>query len=51
MVKFFVIQIRLGRITIEQVPERYREEVRAENKGFIITTGTADGNDSRLSSL
>ena len=51
MVKFFVIQIRLGRITIEQVPERYREEVRAENKGIIITTGTADGNDSRLSSL
>ena len=30
MVKFFVIQIRLGRITIEQVPERYRKEVRAE---------------------
>lgn len=27
MVKFFVIQIRLGRITIEQVPERYREAV------------------------
>lgn len=28
MVKFFVIQIRLGRITIEQVPEKYREAVR-----------------------
>ena len=29
MVKFFVIQIKLGNITIEQVPEKYREEVRA----------------------
>ena len=28
MVNFFVIQIRLGRITIEQVPEKYREAVR-----------------------
>lgn len=27
MIKFFVIQIRLGRITIEQVPEQYREAV------------------------
>ena len=27
MVKFFVIQIRLGRITIEQVPEKYREVI------------------------
>ena len=51
MINFLAMQISLGRITIEQVPERYREEVRAENKGFIITTGTADGNDSRLSSL
>ena len=29
MVKFFVIQIRLGRINIEQVPEQYREAVAA----------------------
>lgn len=29
MVKFFVIQIRLGRITIDQVPEQYREAVQA----------------------
>ena len=29
MVKFFLIQIRLGRITIEQVPERYRDAVLA----------------------
>lgn len=27
MVKFFVVQIRLGRITLEQVPEKYREAV------------------------
>lgn len=29
MVKFFVIQIKLGNITIDQVPEKYREEVMA----------------------
>lgn len=29
MVKFFVIQIRIGRITIDQVPEKYREAVKA----------------------
>lgn len=29
MVKFFVVQIRLGRITIDQVPEQYREAVEA----------------------
>ena len=29
MVKFFVVQIRLGRITIEQVPDKYREAVEA----------------------
>ena len=28
MVNFLVIQVRLGRITIEQVPEQYREQVR-----------------------
>ena len=27
MIKFFVIQIRLGRITLEQVPEKYRAKV------------------------
>lgn len=28
MVKFFSIQVRLGRITLEQVPEEYRDAVR-----------------------
>lgn len=27
MIKFFVIQIRLGRITLEQVPEKWRARV------------------------
>lgn len=27
MVKFFVIQIKLGKITIDDVPEKYREAV------------------------
>lgn len=27
MIKFFVIQIRMGRITLEQVPEKYRARV------------------------
>ena len=27
MVKFFAIQVRLGRITLEQVPEEYRDAV------------------------
>lgn len=30
MVKFLTIQVRLGRITIEQVPEKYRDAVRKE---------------------
>lgn len=30
MIKFFVIQIRLGRITIDQVPAEYRDAVQAE---------------------
>lgn len=30
MVKFLVIQVKLGKITIEQIPERYREAVRKE---------------------
>lgn len=27
MIKFFVIQIKLGKITLEQVPEKYRARV------------------------
>lgn len=27
MIKFLVIQIKLGKITIEQVPEKYRADV------------------------
>ena len=27
MIKFLVMQIRLGKITLEQVPEKYRAEV------------------------
>lgn len=29
-VKFLVLQIRIGRITIEQVPEEFKEAVQAE---------------------
>ena len=29
MVKFFVLQVRMGRITPEQVPEKYRAAVLA----------------------
>lgn len=32
MVKFLVMQIRMGKITISQVPEKYREAVKAELK-------------------
>ena len=28
MVKFLALQVRIGRITIEQVPEKYRDAVR-----------------------
>ena len=28
MIEFLVIQIKLGRITLEQVPEKYREAVK-----------------------
>lgn len=28
MVEFLAMQVRLGRITIEQVPEKYRDAVR-----------------------
>lgn len=27
MIKFLVLQIKMGKITLEQVPEKYREEV------------------------
>lgn len=27
MIQFLVIQVKLGRITIDQVPEKYREAV------------------------
>ena len=30
MVKFLAIKVKLGKITIEQIPERYREAVRKE---------------------
>lgn len=30
MVKFLVIQVKLGKLSIEQVPERYRAAVEAE---------------------
>ena len=30
MVKFLVMQIRMGKITIAQVPEKYREAVKSE---------------------
>lgn len=29
MAQFLAVQIRLGKITLEQVPEQYREEVEA----------------------
>lgn len=33
MVKFYVLQIRLGKIRIEDVPERWREQVKKELEG------------------
>lgn len=30
MILFLVIQIKLGKITIEQIPEKYRDAVREE---------------------
>lgn len=27
MVEFLVLQVKMGKITLEQVPEKYREEV------------------------
>jgi len=28
MVKFYVLQIKMGKMTLDEVPERYREAVR-----------------------
>ena len=33
MIKFFVIQIKLKKIILEDVPEKYRERVRKELEG------------------
>ena len=33
MVKFLVVQIRLGKITLEQMPEKYRADVEKELGG------------------
>ena len=33
MVKFYVLQIRMGKIRIEDVPERWREQVKKELEG------------------
>ena len=30
MVKFLVMQVKMGKITIDKVPEKYREAVMAE---------------------
>ena len=30
MVKFFTLQIRMGKITIDDVPEKYQEAVKKE---------------------
>lgn len=41
MVKFLAIQVRLGKITIEQVPERYQDYVKKElGLPIIKTSGT-----------
>lgn len=29
MVKFYALQVRMGKITIEDIPEKYREAVKA----------------------
>lgn len=30
MVKFYVLQVKMGKITLEDVPERYRADVEKE---------------------
>ena len=29
MVKFFTLQVRIGKVSIDEVPEKYREAVKA----------------------
>lgn len=33
MVRFFVLQVKLGKISIDDVPERWREQARKELEG------------------
>ena len=33
MVRFFVLQVKLGKISIDDVPERWREQVEKELEG------------------
>lgn len=33
MVQFYILQIKMGRMHIENVPERWREEVKKELEG------------------
>lgn len=33
MVQFYVLQIKMGRMRLENVPERWREEVKKELEG------------------
>lgn len=33
MVRFYVLQVKLGKINIDDVPERWREQVRKELEG------------------
>ena len=35
MAQFLAVQIRLGKITIEQVPEKYRVEVQAILDSYV----------------
>ena len=35
MVKFYVLQIQLGKITVDDVPAKYRESVRKYLEGEI----------------
>lgn len=33
MVQFYILQIKMGRMTLEDVPERWRAEVKKELEG------------------
>ena len=37
MIEFLALQVRMGRITINQVPELYREQVAAKLAGEVGT--------------